>query len=758
MRSFNEYFGLLLFNIKNNLSILLKAQISCPDAKLKKELSGFGKDLNLSYQQLMDLGDYYLVTNFINRQKMGFCSIKKECLNPYSEISIWSYSITVFGGLLALFITAFSFRTMVLQKPTEIRLTWQLLFLFLVSNLITIHIMHVIGSDYLFQLKSSMLKTSFFQSNRYLQQIDELFVSEKTLLQSSIEKSKPELIAGLKAGIFNKNSISAFLAEQKPEPYLFCFIASGSNYIGGSQENLSDGNIIEADSKGLGQDRIKLGGIKAIQKMGSFVLNWLNKTPVSVKSATEIEYIGKSLFQKQPHELVQLIFSANEFWEWQLGKRKVLTYVDFFRFFDQNLNDYLLWITWHSYDIQLDFVRRLFFQLNRNELGIKVFAVDERIENAFPPNALENKVIKDFALKLRDRTPSRYELCRFEDKDYLLSGYKCIEMDNIRLLSLFPLEKIDKAVSAKKMMLLKFVSISFLISIFLGLAISDSILKPLSALQKGMMAIQERDFSHRIPELGKDEFGNLANLFNETLVDLEEMSVAQLLHDKIMTDLSEPIQYSEFKIFGQTLNLSGMGGDYFEEILTPLEKPAFIIGAVSGRGVSTSLVLAFIKSATMQLYNQADSSETFLKKLNWMLLKSSKTNNLKKFSCQYLVFSSDYQITFANAGLPHPIIVDRKKRTFHSLEITSLPLGCIKDFSPAIATINLEKGQSLVCFSDGFLNHWQIDYDQIAKIVAESSSENPKDFCSGCFSKYFDTIGKDFCKEDLSILVVNRNE
>ncbi|PKL43888.1 MAG: hypothetical protein CVV41_09000 [Candidatus Riflebacteria bacterium HGW-Riflebacteria-1] len=747
---FNEQHELMLGYLDEN-----KVMTGVPG--LAEELQPHVDRFQGSFSHLHEIAGYKLVTNFISPKQTGFCAIKSLTIESYESSAWFNTALAVMLAVMLMF-AALSYRLIVGQISISVRLTRQLLFLFIVSNLLPGFVLLVIGSDYLQQLRRGLVSDSFNKSSSYLQNIDELYISELTIQKDRMEQAQTELIAALKKNQINRASIRGFIDKQSPSPYRFFLVASDSGIVAGHRGIIKNGKVQEAFTKSFKKDDVQLNTADAVHKLGSYVLHTLNRRAVTKKAGTEVEFVIETLMQRTPIELIQMFIELDSFWHWALGTKSYPTYLKMLKIFEPGLYDYLLLYLWDSYDLEIAFMERIYHNLNRNEFGLKIVAVDERFDRAFPPEALQNQRLKDFLLKMRDRTITRPEFCNIEGADYLLVGHKCIFMENLRLLALYPVERIDNAVSAKKSLLLMFVFVSFLVSVSLGLFVSGSIVGPLATLQTGVEAMHKRDFAHRLPDLGGDEFGHLARIFNETLVDLEELHVARIVQEKIMTQMEEPLKSGNLLIFGQTISLSGMGGDYFEVFDNIAAKPAVLLGDVAGSGVSTSLILAFVKSAVMQLHKYSAESAKFLERLNHVLLNSSRQGQRKSFACQYLHFSGENAVSIANAGLPYPIVIDHLRLTVSSLAMPAVPLGCSSAFQSGRVDLQLLAGQSLICFSSGFSQHGRIEYDKIVDLIRNSIDPDPQQFCKNCFANYFMLASRSECRDDISLLIIHNPE
>lgn len=748
--------GLKTF-IRNNQKNLVPGYIDgdrvfCSDSELQTLMQNRLQELKIGFSEMLEISDFRVLLNYVSSRRINFCAVKPDMLTGESRF-FWFNLARAFFVVVILLFTFLSFRVIVLNRKLSLKITAQMLLLFTVSNLLPGYVMLVICSDFLQQLRKSLIVESFNQSNYYLQKIDELFVNELTEQKRNMNKARPELVANLRQASINRESIRGFADQQFPEPQDIFLVASASSFVAGNRGIVEAGKVTEAFFPDFHEDTAKINTMNSLQKLGFFILKRLNNEVVTTKLETEIEFIGESLFQKRPFELVKQFNGIHFFANWSLGKRHSPFYVEFFRLFDETLYDYFMVYMWDMYDLEAAFISRQYFNFNRNNSGIKVFAVDERIETSFPSEALQHEKIREMAFKLRDRNFTRPEFINIDSQDYLITGHKCLNMLHMRLLALYPLEKIENAIEQKWKILLKFVLISLLISVFLGFSISGSIIRPLVQLQQGVEALHNRNFTYRLPDLGKDEFGHLAEIFNETLVDLEEMQAAKIVQEKLLQPMDGKLVCSQMQVYGRTQALAGMGGDYFEHIEAD-GKQAFLLGDVAGRGVATSLILAFVKAAVMQMKDYDPGQ--FMNELNRMLLESCRAQQAKAFSCQFVVATEDGTISIANAGLPFPLIVDHQSRSAKVVELPALPLGRVKKWRPAVCSVTLEPGSSLICFSSGFLQQWQVEYEAVMELVQNSIADDPEVFCNNCFENLFKTINKKSCSKDVSIIVFTR--
>ncbi len=646
----------------------------CADPELAASLQTRLAAMRHRFSDCQDLPNYYIFTNFINESLTGFCAVRKSSIDmPASDG--FTRLIMVFLHLCLVYYAVLSYRVMAGGVRLSLGLRTQLVLLFVVANILPGFLLLVSGSDYLQQLRAGLLNRAFNRSMTCMQNIDELFNNEYSVQKGRITRALPELRSALQHNLVNRQTISNFVTPQRPGPDMLFIAASSTGIIAGDTGIMKNGVIQEAFDSRLKTSPVKTNVMNAIFKLTTFIMASINKTPISGKQGAEVEFISDGLMQKKPAELIRRFYESGTFWHWGIGQVRHPTYIETFSLFDPALLDYIMLYVWDSRKLELEFIRRIFHDLNRNEDGIRVMAADDLFSTAFPPETLANARLAEFAGKLRNRTLTRPEFCVIDNENFMLAGHKCVHMPTIRLFSLYPLGQIESQIGSKRRMIWLLALVSLLISVSLGLKVSSGILLPLSELQTGIGELQKRNFSYRLPDLGRDEFGSLAGIFNEILGDLEEMHVASIVQEKLMTRMAQPLLAGRLGIYGKTLSLAGNGGDYFELISTAANRPALLLGNVGGTGISRCLLLAFLKSAAMQLHDLTDQPARFMEELNELLQRSNAGREGHEISLQYILCHDDTSLEISNAGMNDPVLIDRNSGTVRLLPMPSLPLA-----------------------------------------------------------------------------------
>ncbi len=688
-------------------------QVSCRDPDLALAMREQADILQKSLSSIIRLPGYYLLVNYIDSTMTVFCAVRAGEIEAVSISSLTGFLALLMLAGFAL-IARFSYLAIVMGRSFSLRLQKQLLLLFLASNALPGFVVYTIGSDYLQQFRSGLVADCYNAGMAYLQNIDELYGNEFTIQKGRIENALEEFRSQLKVKGIVRGAVKKFIDVQTPRPYAFYLVASSSGFVASERGILRDEKLHEAFSPGFKSDKVRINTMKAMYKIGTYVLATLNKQPLSSKAGTEAEIVSETLTQRSPTELIRAFADHGSFSEWGLGAKRHPTYVNMLQLFDKAVYDYLLFYLWDSDDLEMSFISRVFHSINRNELGLKVMAVEERFYVGYPDEILTDSRLRSFALKLRDRNVARPENCMFKGEPCILFGHKCVALANIRLLGLLPLSLIDSQVEDKRRLLSLLAFVSLLISMSVGLFIAGSILQPLGELQAGVTALNERNFAWRVPDLGGDEFGHLAMIFNETLVDLEELHVASQVQEKLVTSMSEPQKVGCLQYFCRAGMASGFSGEYFDLVDGDDGNCRLVFGRALDYGVAGSLVLAFVRSATMQLQGKLNNPVVFIASMAALLKKSRENACGASVQLQSFLLMPDGRVNSAGLNMPRMMLYDLGRKEILLIESTM--------------EMNIEAGQVLIAYAGREVSPFSL---------AERLSVSCSDDCSAIYEAIF---------------------
>ena len=280
-------------------------------------------------------------------------------------------------------------------------------------------------------------------------------------------------------------------------------------------------------------------------------------------------------------------------------------------------------------------------------------------------------------------------------------------------------EFIQKAVRKNLYNLLLAGGIFWLIGTLGSLLLAQIIVRPIKILSEGAEQVGSGDLNFKLPELGKDELGRLANQFNdmtEGLKQAQKNKEEQLIIDeqiKQATEIQEGMnpQYflnqDHYQVKGFTRAAKGVGGDYYDFHKLADGRLAVLISDVSGKSISASLVMVLIKtvvSTYLRLFNSV-RGDKIVTTINQVMCGEAHIDKFATFF--FCVYNPETKmLDFTNGG-HGPILLYRAKNKVCTVsKLEGLPMGIDEDNDYKLAQVTLEPGDLVVLYTDGINEAW----------------------------------------------------
>lgn len=142
-----------------------------------------------------------------------------------------------------------------------------------------------------------------------------------------------------------------------------------------------------------------------------------------------------------------------------------------------------------------------------------------------------------------------------------------------------------------------------------------------------------------------------------------------------------------------------VGGDYYDFFTYPDGRVALVVADVSGKGMPASLMMSSLQARVQVLAEDPTNLATLVTRLNNLVRKNCPSNRfITFFMC--VLNPSTGELTFSNAGHNPPLLV-RTDGSVEMLEGGGPPLAILSGFQFEQVTIQMNRGDLLVMFSDG---------------------------------------------------------
>jgi serine phosphatase RsbU (regulator of sigma subunit)/pSer/pThr/pTyr-binding forkhead associated (FHA) protein len=164
---------------------------------------------------------------------------------------------------------------------------------------------------------------------------------------------------------------------------------------------------------------------------------------------------------------------------------------------------------------------------------------------------------------------------------------------------------------------------------------------------------------------------------------------------------SESPQVPQYDFFEFYEPASALGGDYYDYVELPRNRLAVVLGDVSGKGISASLLMAKLSAEARFCLISEPTPATAIGRLNRIFCGSGWEDRFVTLVLAVLN-PAENNVTLVIAGHMPPIL-RRGKNLVEPLgeEITNLPLGVDADIRYEQAIYPLTPGESLTLYTDG---------------------------------------------------------
>ncbi|HXX99301.1 MAG TPA: PP2C family protein-serine/threonine phosphatase [Candidatus Limnocylindrales bacterium] len=274
--------------------------------------------------------------------------------------------------------------------------------------------------------------------------------------------------------------------------------------------------------------------------------------------------------------------------------------------------------------------------------------------------------------------------------------------------------------SAKGYGVMLLFSVAFLLieiaALVIGVVLTRAITRTISDLSRATQAVQEGNFSARVPVERRDQLGMLGESFNsmtssigrliseqKQLQRLEhEISIAREVQNQLFPRHFPYVEGVEIEAICRAAR--SVSGDYYDFIqLTPTHV-AIAIADISGKGISAALLMASLQAALRsQLLTPGSehlSTAELVSRLNKHLLRHTGDDRFATFFVAVYDMSTRL-LRYTNAGhLPGFCLSEGK--AIHLVE-GGIVLGVLEEYQFEEGRVSVPTDAVVICYSDGLI-------------------------------------------------------
>ena len=185
----------------------------------------------------------------------------------------------------------------------------------------------------------------------------------------------------------------------------------------------------------------------------------------------------------------------------------------------------------------------------------------------------------------------------------------------------------------------------------------------------------------------------------------QELRVARLIQQTLLP--KEVPDLEGYKLAAYYQPAREVGGDFYDFLKLDDEHLGLVVGDVTDKGVPAAIVMATTRTMLRASAQRLDSPGEVLKRVNDVIVRDIPPNMF--ITCLYAILNlKSGLLRYANAGHDLPYRRRRRSRSTEAggaeeLRATGMPLGLLPGMSYEEKEIVLDRGDSVLFYSDGLV-------------------------------------------------------
>ncbi len=271
------------------------------------------------------------------------------------------------------------------------------------------------------------------------------------------------------------------------------------------------------------------------------------------------------------------------------------------------------------------------------------------------------------------------------------------------------IDSIDLRVRRVSYFTFVFLVVMIILAFLLALRFSRTVTRPLEALVTASRRLAQGDFDARVNIRSRDEFGDMARVFNQVGPRLKahaqmrrDLEIAREIQQSLLPE--EAPRVPGLDVAGKILYSDETGGDLFDFLCEGDIRPdqlCVVVGDVSGHGISAAILMATVRSALRVRAHSSESLATIVADVNRYFMRDVGTSG--QFMTLFLVriIRRNGRLQWVRAGHEPALLYDPSDDGMQVLKGRGLPLGVQTDTQYEESCRDFRAGQILVIGTDG---------------------------------------------------------
>lgn len=301
--------------------------------------------------------------------------------------------------------------------------------------------------------------------------------------------------------------------------------------------------------------------------------------------------------------------------------------------------------------------------------------------------------------------------------------------------------------------------------------------RPLTQFSESAEKIAKGDFNSPLPKVGSDEeMGRLYKSFSYMQESLSkyitELQATTAVKERIESELNiaREIQMGmipkifpafperdDLDIYAILHPAKEIGGDLYDFFIQD-NSLYFAIGDVSGKGVPASLLMAVTRSHFRSVTQTCNDPGAILSYINSAIAETNEANMFVTFFMGIMNLENG-EVVYSNAGHNPPYILKKNGKTVKMNPEPNLPIGFFEKYKYSVQTIRLDKGDSIILYTDGLTeaeNPGQelFGEERFERTIADNQGMSSSDLIDKIYKAVCSHVGDAVQSDDLTVMSI----
>jgi len=303
--------------------------------------------------------------------------------------------------------------------------------------------------------------------------------------------------------------------------------------------------------------------------------------------------------------------------------------------------------------------------------------------------------------------------------------------------------------------------------VILAFTFSRTVTKPIRIVTEGARKLAAGYFDTRVHIRSRDEFGEMARIFNSVGPQLQEnydirksLELAMEVQQNLLPR-TDPV-VAGLDIAGRSLYCEKTGGDYFDYLERAEQRPGrvtIVVGDVSDHGIPSALLMTTARALLRQRSSRLGSIHEIVTDVNRQLTRDTEASGqfMTLFYCE--IDAGEKWIRWVRAGHEPAIVYDPESDSFRVLLGRGVALGVSDSATYEENHRTITPGQIILIGTDGIWEAHNADgrmygKEALKKIIRENVQASAKDIVESVLDSLQAFVQPLELEDDVTLVVV----